>query len=269
MGECLIVRRGGAGSGGSSVYPNFTYTGTYTIIDEEDGNWKIKFLSSGSLTMLNDVDIDLFMVGGGGGGYVGGGGAGGYTATLRQIPLTAGVYVITIGAGATGGSETAPSAGGTTKLGDYSIGGGKWNGSQSAGGSGGAYSGKGASDGASTENGLGQGTTTREFGENTGVLYSGGGGGRGAYTVGGAGGAGGTTSATTGGGVPSSRDPAESGTLDGVTLGATGGYSKKDIYGDTRYGGCGGGGYGGGGGGTYGSTGGNGAQGIAIIRNAR
>ena len=53
----------------------------------------------------------------------------------------------------------------------------------------------GASDGGSRGNNIGQGTTTRAFGESSGALYAGGGGGGGSgvtsgYTGGGAGGSG-------------------------------------------------------------------------------
>ena len=57
------------GINGVSVYgTDFTYTGNYQIISEDDsGNWKIKFLTSGTFTAMNDVLIDIFAVGGSGG----------------------------------------------------------------------------------------------------------------------------------------------------------------------------------------------------------
>ena len=77
------------GINGVPVYgTDFTYTGNYQIILEDDsGNWKIKFLTSGTFTAMNDVLIDIFAVGGGSGGLsmggssnsslaAGGGGAG-------------------------------------------------------------------------------------------------------------------------------------------------------------------------------------------------
>ena len=56
------------GINGVPVYgTDFTYTGNYQIISEDDsGNWKIKFLTSGIFTAMNDVLIDIFAVGGGG-----------------------------------------------------------------------------------------------------------------------------------------------------------------------------------------------------------
>ena len=103
MGDCYITRRGGA-SGGTGL-PEFTYTGTYNLIDDGNGDWRIKFLTSGKLifTKLGAAanGIDVFLVGGGGGGAngslvvkLGGGGAGGYTNTktvlvqkgIRDVP---------------------------------------------------------------------------------------------------------------------------------------------------------------------------------------
>ena len=64
---------------GVPVYgTDFTYTGNYQIISEDDsGNWKIKFLTSGTFTAMNDVLIDIFAVGGAGAGGYGESGAGG------------------------------------------------------------------------------------------------------------------------------------------------------------------------------------------------
>ena len=65
--------------------------GTYQVLDDGGGNWRIKFLSSGTFTPLKNMVIDAFLVGAGGGkGSVrcGGGGAG-YTTTVRSITLAA------------------------------------------------------------------------------------------------------------------------------------------------------------------------------------
>ena len=66
------------GINGVPVYgTDFTYTGNYQIISEDDsGNWKIKFLTSGTFTAMNDVLIDIFAVGGAGAGGYGESGAG-------------------------------------------------------------------------------------------------------------------------------------------------------------------------------------------------
>lgn len=174
--------------------PKFTYTGTYEYIDDGEGNWRIKFLSSGTFTPLKDMTIDAFLVGGGGGGvrqtsrnyYCGG--AGGYTTTRLSIVLSANTeYPIEVGAGGPGLSTTSntdsATSGGTSSGFGASASGG--NGAQGAsGGSGGSggggrlsgsIGGSDGSDGSGTYPGTGQGTTTREFGESTGSLYSTGG----------------------------------------------------------------------------------------------
>ena len=196
--------------------PEFTYTGNYQIVNDNDAvitrsndNWKIRFLTSGTLTFtaLNGAGdgIDVFCVGGGGNGGIGspstsngGGGGGGYTKTQKGVQITPNVaYQITIGGSggqtsafnvtANGGSNGAkgegPSTGG--KGGDGGSGGGGGTGSPGSGGSDG-------SNGGGSKGGTGQGTTTREFGETTGKLYAGGGsGGNGGSISGIAGGAGG------------------------------------------------------------------------------
>lgn len=241
--------------------PKFTYTGNYKIVDDSNtpinsslGNWKIHFLTSGTLTFttLNGAEngIDVFLVGGGGGGgkgnrTFGGGGGGGYTTTAKRIMVTLNTpYNIAIGAGGTADA----SGGSSSAFGATAKGGGNGKGTPqipendagvaasggNGGSGGGAFKGvSGASDGGSTgtTGGRGQGTTTREFGEPGGKLYSGGGGG-GAYNAPpGAGGAGG---------------------------GATGGKSASNNTG-------------GGGGGCMHPSGpvGSGGSGIIIIRNAR
>ena len=55
----------GGGGGGK---PSFTYTGQYTEVDDGGGNWRIKFLTSGTLKLKNKITVDVFLVGGGGGG---------------------------------------------------------------------------------------------------------------------------------------------------------------------------------------------------------
>ena len=157
--------------------PKFTYTGTYEYIDDGGGNWRIKFLSSGVFKPLKDMTIDVFLVGGGAGGSNGfGGGGGGYTKTVKKTKLSSGTeYNIEIGAG--GGVN---GAGGTTSAFGNSASGGSPGDNFGHGGNGGSGGGSekqaGASDGNSA-GGTGQGTTTREFEEIDGDLYSGGGGG--------------------------------------------------------------------------------------------
>lgn len=188
--------------GGGGGVPKFTYTGQYSFIDDGSGNWRIKFLTSGVFTPKKNMAIDAFLVGGGGGSQGGpsstartAGAGGGYTATHKAINLIAGTaYNIVVGAGGVGNN-----AGGQTSAFGNSVDGGSPGGEADSGtaygGSGGSGGGKadsgvygayaGGSDGNnggghsafSPNNGKGQGTTTREFGEPDGDLYAGGGGG--------------------------------------------------------------------------------------------
>lgn len=207
--------------------PVFTYTGSYAIVNDSDmaiatstGNWKIRFLTSGILTISDlrgaESGIDVFLVGAGGGkgsnpDYgAGGAGGGGYTKTVKGVSVTAGTsYQITIGAGAgeggTGGTTSAfgnsigggkpgqngsnyavasASAGGNGGSGGGAGGGITGSGSQSSstGGAGGTNGGNGGSNSNGAPGGTGQGTTTREFGESSGKLYASGGDGRGSYS---------------------------------------------------------------------------------------
>lgn len=236
------------------IWPKYDYTGQHTLLKDnaEQGWWRIKFLSSGVLTWLSeDTEIDVFLVGGGGGGGNTGGG-GGYTKTQKNLKLTNSQRVsIEIGSGGSSGTSGGASkfgtliANGGTNSGDGGSGGGEY-GFNSAlgevrggdGGSDGADGGRGSpGDG---DIGRGQGSTTREFGEPGGTLYSGGGGGSAS---------GNSENQATGGNGG-----------NGSPLLATGG-------GSSTYSASGkpGGGYGGGGGGYTG----RGAQGIVIIRDAR
>lgn len=205
------------------------------------------------------TQIDVFLVGGGGTGggsgatsnWNGSGGGGGYTRTQLGINVSAYTeFTPTIGAGgsgwevgggqtsflgytANGGSSGAnSSSGGTATGGSGGSGGGGANTTTSAGGAGGS-DGMAGSGTATSAGGAGQGTTTREFGEAGGTLYSGGGGG----AEGGVGGAGG---------------------------GGTGANSAGTSGGSATF-------YGGGGGGAAGGTsgsrnGGNGYNGCVVIR---
>lgn len=260
MGEGYIVRRGGVGGNG---WPEFTYEkGAYEWIDDEYGNWRIKFLSSGILrfTKLGNAKkgIEVFCVGGGGGGsngdivvIYGGGGGGGYTNTKTVLVQKDTDYEIVVGAGSANNSRK--SGGMSSAFGVQAVGGdGGLNMTGGNGGSGGGggtrvrydtddgtragYGGDGGSDGNNGSpgrdgwqgnngaGGTGQGTTTREFGETEGELYAGGGAGRGYHGSG--------TAGAGGGGGPSQSATNNTG---------------------------------GGGGG----SGGNGGSGIVVIRNAR
>lgn len=249
----------GTCKGASSLLGAYSYSSSNQPIDDGDGNWRIKFLQSGTLTVAEDVYVDIFAVGGGGnGGFYsstnagGGGGAGGYTTTTRNVKLEKDkTYVVTVGAA--NGTSSLTNEEGTAIC--EAAGGGNASssngGSGGSGGAGGAYYGVGAttpgSDGSdaitsssSASGGTGQGSTTREFGEADGDLYAGGG----------------------GGGRNSSA---------GASAGADGG--GGDGASNTVAAKAGGENTGGGGGGsssyTVGITPGTGGSGIVIIRNAR
>lgn len=208
-----LIRFGTGGRGASISAPiigeDFNWSGgdgTYQVLDDGGGNWRIKFLSSGTFTPLKNMVVDAFLVGAGGGkGYIRcGGGGSGYTATVRSVVLAANTaYPITVGAAGTNGtsSSTSGKAGGSTSAFSAVAGGGNGStsgagtagtGSSGNGGSGGGGYNSGGSNGvrssaaggtdggdgttATTAGGAGQGTTTREFGETDGDLYAFGGG---------------------------------------------------------------------------------------------
>lgn len=229
-----------------STIPEFTYTGDYEIVNDSDepitvsqDNWKIRFLTSGMLTFTNlngaENGIDVFLVGGGGNGETirgARGGGGGYTKTVKGVSIAiATPYTITIGASSGTSSAFGASANGASGVNGGSGGGGGGS-SSGTSGDGGSNGGNGTAGNVS-QGGTGQGRTTREFGESTGKLYSGGGGGSAA----GAGAAGDSTAGA----------------------GANYGGAAKNGVANT----------GGGGGAAYGGTAGHGGSGIVIIRNAR
>lgn len=200
-----LIRFGTGGRGASISAPiigkDFNWSGgdgTYQVIDDGGGNWRIKFLSSGTFTPLKNMVIDAFLVGAGGGSgsaFCGSGGSG-YTTTVRSVVLAANTaYPITVGAAGTNGTSGSTDGGGTTAF-SASAAGGKCsangtsnkvtpggNGGSGGGGAGNIPYGKAAggtdgSDGTdnTSKGGTGQGTTTREFGEADGTLYASGGG---------------------------------------------------------------------------------------------
>lgn len=150
---------------------DFTWTGgdgTYVVLDDGDGNWRIKFLSSGTFTPLRSMNVDAFLVGGGGGGAyrwdkngkitTATGGAG-YATTEEAVALTANTaYAVVIGAGGAGGygrvtsSQIYGSAGGASSAFGLSANGGNPGCAPSGNGTG--------------------GSPTYEFGESAGTLYA-------------------------------------------------------------------------------------------------
>lgn len=219
-----------------SYLPAYTYTGSHQLINDGNFNWRLKLLTSGSLTFSHlgsgASAIDVFLVGGGGGGSDGmqTGGAGGYTKTVTEIVVNPNVaYPIIIGAGGSGTSNgNGVSGGESSAFGSRAAGGtgAKGTPEQNRGGSGGGGAhgsstpGSGGSDGsngaaAQLQGGYGQRSvagpngengSTREFG--AGDLYAGGGAGGSWYIgnengLGGAGGGGNCAqpgTANTGGG---------------------------------------------------------------------
>ena len=172
------------------------YTGDYTVAEVGEYVY-MHLLTSGTLTIQQDAEYDLFCVGGGGGGvgssnYHYGAGAGGYTATAKGIELNADdVINVTIGSGGLSGSSKGGAGGttsfaGATKLAaeggtnarrvNYTYAG--HNGG-SGGGAGYRSPYTGGEDGSNGKNttygGKGQGSTTRAFAETDGTLYASGG----------------------------------------------------------------------------------------------
>ena len=129
--------------------PTFTYTGSYELVTDSDtiiasgnnvaptipneyktytGNWKLRLLSDGNLTinsLPNSSNIDIYLVGGGQGGTkgskevtsgtmytTGSGGKGGYRKTYKTVSITFGTsYSVDIGVG---GESSAKSGGDST-----------------------------------------------------------------------------------------------------------------------------------------------------------
>ena len=184
---------------GSSPYI-ISYTGKCEIVKEGTDNWKIKFLTSGTLKISANLNVDTFLVGGGGGGgnatwtdlsqygsdiwwAHGSGGGGGYTKTYRNVDIkSSDTYTITVGNGGAantdgsksslvGGSINNTADGGKNSGGAGGSGGGggcSGNGYGCTTGSGGKFgnnggNGTGSNGGSSRSGGSGQGTTTCEF----------------------------------------------------------------------------------------------------------
>ena len=167
---------GGGDISAPIIGKDFNWTGgagTYQVLDDGDKNWRIKFLSSGTFTPLKNMVIDAFLVGGGGGGG----------ADSPNVDAMSGGNSTAFGVTAAGGSGAYYNS--ADKLGKGGNGGSGGGGAfltgtaapSSDAGSGGSDGSNGAKAAMSNAGGTGQGSTTREFGEATGDLYSGGGGG--------------------------------------------------------------------------------------------
>ena len=198
---CMVTNRAGSVQSRTAVLsvkglkPEYTYSGTASLVDDGSGNYRLKFLSSGKLkfTELGNFTggIDVFCVGGGAGSAIGlnaAGGGGGYTTTTKDVSIEPNVeYTITVGSGGSAGGNAggtssfdslASAAGGGSKTNIQSGGsGGGGGGSNGPGGNGGSNGSAGSDGYNGYPKGSGQGTTTREFGLSNGTLYAGGGGG--------------------------------------------------------------------------------------------
>ena len=267
----------------STTIPIFTYTGSCQIVDDSGniisntstcgksdsglqstwtGNWKIYFLTSGTLnfSFLGSASngIDTYLVGGGGGGggsdggygksnSGGGGGAGGQRALANNLTISVNTnYNIVVGKGGTGAANYA-TAGGS---GENSSAFGKI----AAGGGGGALKTPGTGGTSGGIGGRGNGTSGfagenggYEFNQSTGELYGGGGGGGAGYLF-----------ANNGG--------CSNGGAGGKGGGGAGGSQSNGKTGKNGTENTGGGG---GGGGCGYAAGGSGGSGIVIIRNNR
>ena len=109
-------------TGTPALNKDFTYSGQCQVIDDSTeayNEWRIKFLTSGTLKFTANIAVDIFLVGGGGGGaghvtnsndnnlFCSGGGGGGYTKTLNNITLNKNVsYSIVIGNGGVKGDKS-------------------------------------------------------------------------------------------------------------------------------------------------------------------
>ena len=129
-----------------SYLPAYTYTGSHQLLDDGNFNWRLKLLTSGTLTFSHlgsaaGKGAQAFLVGGGGGGSWSGGG-GGYTRTsVVSLTANSGVAVV-IGAGGAASGD-----GGTTSAFGVTAAGGKAGGYRDAGGDGGSGGGGGGSSG--------------------------------------------------------------------------------------------------------------------------
>ena len=180
----VIVRTGGAGG---KKPPEISYTGTYALLDDGDGNWRIRFLTSGTLTFVKqNATVDVFCVGGGGAGTATASncasGAGGRTALGTVTAVKSTSYSIIVGAGAIssgqGGTTSAfgiSAAGGFSGVGTTGGSGGSGGSATSAANVNGASNGSNGNESGGTV-GIGQASTTREFHEPSSALYAGSGG---------------------------------------------------------------------------------------------
>lgn len=131
-----------------SYLPTYTYTGSHQLIDEGNFNWRLRLLTSGTLTFsyvgsAGTQGAQAFLVGGGGGGGdFGAGGGGGYTKTAAVPTLSVGTgYSVVVGAGGAAGNGqgySGPAGGNSTAFGAVAGGGQGGGGNFAKGGDGGS-----------------------------------------------------------------------------------------------------------------------------------
>lgn len=241
----IFVQQGGGGP----VFPEFTYTGEYRIVNEGTPDWKIYFTSSGTFTPASNIAVQVQAIGGGSGGSGGNvaKGGGGGNSMVTEIILESNVpYEFIIGSGGAGGAS---------------------------------YNAQGSNGGNTTAFGLiayggvcGVSVDVFEFNDSSGIRQSGSGGNGRRGTNGLPGENAGDIDPNVGGGLGGAIGmPGGNG-----NFGSAGG--KGSFYDGSPYSGGsgGGGGYGGGGGSGgvgraagYGAAGGAGAPGVVIMRNTR
>lgn len=254
---------------------DFDYTGgpdSWEFVAEDNNNWHIRFLTSGTLTVSKNMELEVFLVGGGASGgsgqrsdYAGGGGGGsGGAISTGTVTLNPTTYRITIGSGGTFWNDGTE----TTGFGLIAAGGGKGGNSApnyyngNSGGLGGTVA-NGASGGRGvsiskystyTSSELGtDGTAAFEDGDTYGIYGGGGGGGSS------------VTSGLINGYYSLNSTSRNSGINASGGAGGGGGGGGRDSDGSNGIVNTGGGG----GGGGAGAVGGTGGSGIIIIRNAR
>lgn len=161
--------------------PYIEYSENCTLLDDGNGNWRIKFTTNGTVKFNTGMLIDIFLVGGGGGGSDNGGGGGGYTKTYKNQAISTGSYAVNVGSGGGAGrnggasyfkdSTTYVAKGGNSGSGSYGGSGGSGGGAIC--GAGGSYGNSGNCNNFCSGGfeagaaGSGQKTTTCEFGEGT------------------------------------------------------------------------------------------------------
>lgn len=241
-----------------NYYPTISGSYTFTEKDDANHNWTIKITSSTNITLNDDIDVNISVVGGGAGGSGGttgdaaGKGGGGGKVINNTTTLTAGTYTATIGAAGKGGSvDGNGTSGGSSSFvsSDKSI---------SISASGGAVNDGGAAGGGTGFSGTKGADGTYLFGDSSQKRYGACGGGGGAKQKG-SGGAGGADYGGKGGtGAYPGVDATKGANADTSTITHTGsgGGGGGGAYNDATYQG-------------NAAAGGNGSAGVIFIRNAR